>query len=77
MIFVFVCGNLERRIMMKLNREKLLKDYLDEISRICDLEEMEFKTHFTPEEIVDIICNMIDGGIAYGKVYPKEEYFDE
>ena len=62
---------------MKLNREKLLKDYLEEINRICDLEEMEFKTHFTAEEIVDIICNMIDGGSVYGKEYLKGEYFDE
>lgn len=61
---------------MKLNREKLLKDYLEEISRICDLEEMEFKTNFSPEEIVDIICNLIDGGHGYGREYKKGEYFE-
>ena len=61
---------------MKLNREKLLKDYLDEINRICDLEEMEFKTSFSPEEIVDIICNLIDGGCGYGKKYKRGDYFE-
>lgn len=62
---------------MKLNREKLLRDYLDEIDRICDLEEMEFKTHFSAEEVVDIICNLIDGGHGYGREYPKGKYFDD
>jgi hypothetical protein len=61
---------------MKLNREKLLEDYLEEISRICDLEEMEFKTSFSPEEIVDIICNLIDGGHGYGREYKGGEYFE-
>ena len=61
---------------MKLNREKLLKDYLEEISRICDLEEMEFKTSFSPEEIVDIICNLIGGGHCYGREYTEGLYFE-
>ena len=61
---------------MKLNREKLLKDYSEEISRICDLEEMEFKTSFSPEEIIDIICNLIYGGYGYGRKYKKGDYFE-
>lgn len=77
MIFVSECGSLERKKKMKLNRDKLLEDYLKEIDRICDLEEMEFKTHFTPEEIVGIICNLIDGGHGYSREYPKGDYFDE
>lgn len=43
---------------MKINREKLLSLYLEEVERISDL--YDWKTHFEPPEIIEIICNILE-----------------
>lgn len=57
-----------------INRKELLKDYMAEIDRICDLEEMEFKVSFSPEEIIDILCTLMEGGEIYGKKIKGKNY---
>lgn len=43
---------------MKINREKLINLYLQEIDRIID--HCESKTFFTAEECVNIVANIIE-----------------
>jgi len=43
---------------MKLNRKKLYDLYMQEVNDICEV--CDWKTNFGPEEIVDIICNIIE-----------------
>jgi len=43
---------------MKLNKELILSKYLEKIDRIT--EDNDWKYAFSPEEIVDIICNVIE-----------------
>jgi len=43
---------------MKLNRKKLYNLYMREVNDICEV--CDWKTNFGPEEIVDIICNIIE-----------------
>ena len=41
-----------------INREKLFELYMDEVHRIS--EELEDKSHFTPEELIDIVSNVLE-----------------
>jgi len=41
-----------------INREKLFELYMDEVNRIS--EELEDKSHFTPEELIDIVSNVLE-----------------
>jgi hypothetical protein len=43
---------------IKLNKEKLYNLYMEKVDRIC--EECEWVTNFGPEEIVGMICNIIE-----------------
>jgi hypothetical protein len=43
---------------MKIDREKLHELYMLEINRIADA--CEWKSNFGPEEIIDIISNIIE-----------------
>lgn len=43
---------------MKINREKLYKLYIQEVNKIA--EQCDWVTNFGPEEIVGIICNIIE-----------------
>lgn len=42
---------------MKINRELLLRQYMDVINRMCD--EDEDKSRFYPVEIIDIISSLV------------------
>jgi hypothetical protein len=41
-----------------INREKLFELYMNEVNRIS--EEFEDKSHFTPEELIGIVSNVIE-----------------
>lgn len=43
---------------MKINRQQLFELYMKRVSEIS--EECDWKTHFTPEEIVGLICDILD-----------------
>lgn len=43
---------------MKINNKLLYTLYMEEVNRICD--EIEWKTHFGPQEIVDLIAKIIE-----------------
>ena len=43
---------------IKVNREKLYKLYIKEVSRICDL--FEDKSHFTPKELIGIVSEVLE-----------------
>lgn len=46
--------------MTKINREKLLADYLKQVDEICKIAD--WKTHFGPKEIVDILVDLLEKG---------------
>jgi hypothetical protein len=41
-----------------INREKLFELYMNEVNRIS--EEFEDKSHFTPEELIVIVSNVLE-----------------
>jgi hypothetical protein len=43
---------------MKIDRKKLYQFYMDEVNHIID--ECDWKTHFTPEEIIGIVSSVIE-----------------
>ena len=43
---------------MKINREKLYTRYMAEVDNICEV--CDWKTHFGPEEIVNIIAFLLE-----------------
>jgi hypothetical protein len=43
---------------IKINRERLFELYMDEVHRIS--EENEDKSHFTPEELIGIVSNVLE-----------------
>jgi hypothetical protein len=43
---------------IKVDKEKLYNLYIEKVNRICD--QCEWVTNFGPEEIVDMICNIIE-----------------
>jgi hypothetical protein len=43
---------------MKINKEKLYKLYMEEIDHICEI--CDWKSSFDPEEIINIIGNIIE-----------------
>ena len=44
---------------MKIDRQKLYKLYIDKINQISE-ENLDWKTQFTPEEIVNLISGIIE-----------------
>lgn len=48
---------------MKLNRDKVLKQYLKEVDKL--FEQDEFMVHMTAKECVNTVCNVIE------KLYDK------
>lgn len=46
-------------LKMKIDSYKLYTLYMEEVNRICDLKENEFKYTFQPKEIIDIIATII------------------
>jgi hypothetical protein len=44
--------------MTKINRQKLLTDYLKQVDEICEIAD--WKTHFGPKEIVDILVDLLE-----------------
>ncbi len=56
---------------MKINRSQLLKEYLNKINSISD--DLDWKTHFGPEEIVGIICNILEENSDLIDVYPEND----
>lgn len=52
--------------MIKINREKLLADYLKEVeTRYLELEHDE---HFGPKEIVDILVDLLESKEYFGEL---------
>lgn len=43
---------------IKIDTEKLYQLYMDWVDRVC--EDIEWKTHFGPEEIVDAIAKILE-----------------
>jgi hypothetical protein len=43
---------------MKINREELYKLYMEWVNQVS--EELDWKTHFGPEEIVHAIANILE-----------------
>lgn len=43
---------------MKIDNKKLHSLYMEEVRKICEI--CDWKTHFEPEEIVNIICEILE-----------------
>lgn len=43
---------------MNLNKELILEKYLQKVNKITD--ECDWKTHFTAEECVSLVCKVIE-----------------
>jgi hypothetical protein len=43
---------------MKIDKEELFKLYMEWVDKVS--EDLDWKTHFGPEEIVDAIVNIIE-----------------
>jgi hypothetical protein len=43
---------------MKINREQVFKEYMDWVNKVSD--DLEDKTYFSPKEIVEKICEIIE-----------------
>jgi hypothetical protein len=54
---------------IKVNRKKLHSLYMQEVNRIADL--FEDKSHFTPEELIDIVSSVIE---ANADIVQEEKY---
>lgn len=50
---------------MKIDREKLYKEYMDWVYKIS--EDMDWKTHFTPREIVNAIIDILENNPKFIK----------
>lgn len=42
---------------MEINKEQVYKLYMQKVEKIAD--ECDWKTHFTPEECVNLVCNVL------------------
>jgi hypothetical protein len=45
---------------MKIDRKRLFELYMGRVNHICDQEEQEFRTHFTAEECVNMVCDQLE-----------------
>lgn len=54
---------------MKIDRKKLLKLYMRRVKKICN--QCDWVTEFGPEEIVEMICDIIETENVEEKDNPK------
>jgi hypothetical protein len=54
---------------IKINKKKLHSLYMKEVNRIADL--FEDKSHFTPEELIDIVASVLE---ANTDIIKEEKY---
>jgi len=50
----------EMRIRKLKSRDQVLKEYMEKVSEIFDDEMNEFKTSMEPDEIIPIICDILE-----------------